>query len=341
MRLRARFSAGVGGLLALLAVLGFPCIAAAGEPRVAFDLGYTAICQDVSPPGFEQVHPGERVVEAVFRVSMVLADGSEDDIESIMLVIESPPRRLRVVDFLPKTQLGSDFAAPIDVLEKDDTIRTLEAEIAGSASVPLTPGAAQVTPRIVSKTSHQTGTQQAYKRLPAQSLLLAAGTVKGENGVFFKLRPSSQTSLEGARDFAVRFIVPRDWRGDWAVLSGTVQTKREWYESSKNHRPRMSRMFVGLYQEGDEEARLAAEEMAQAQGRLVDRVTGGSAQSIDVASLIVNPPAKKKSSSLIPTLARVYDDTFNRSRRPDNNRAESKEYQLRQSLLNVGQFSAR
>jgi hypothetical protein len=40
-----------------------------------------------------------------------------------------------------------------------------------------------------------------------------SGTSSEGRGVFFKLKRSSQTSLEGVHDLAVTFVVPADWQG--------------------------------------------------------------------------------------------------------------------------------
>lgn len=329
-----------GGMIGLVFICGGRGQAA--EPRVAFDLGYSIPCRDVTPEDYGPTHPGERIVEAVFRVSMILAEGREEDIDAMYLVIESPPRRLRVADFLPKTQLGSDLAAPIEVVEKNETIRSVEAALGGDIAPPAGPVAVHISPKISARHSNQQGTQHSYKRLPAQSLLLAAGTVKGENGVFFKLRPSSQTSLEGARDFAVRFSVPRDWRGDWVVVTGAVQSHHKWYESSKSSAQQPARMFVSLYQEGDEPARLAAEEVARTQGRLLDQQPGGSSRTMDVARFLVehgSHPAGGKAESSSP-LSRLCDDAFGKRKRPDP-AASGAAAPLRQALLQMGRLSAR
>jgi hypothetical protein len=76
--------------------------------------------------------------------------------------------------------------------------------------------------------------------------------------VFFKLKPSTQESLQGARAFSCKFIVPQEWRGDWLLVSCIArgETKRQLLK--KIDECGRGRFIVGLYLEGDPLARQLA-----------------------------------------------------------------------------------
>jgi hypothetical protein len=103
----------------------------------------------------------------------------------------------------------------------------------------------------------------------------ASGTLDRGRGVYFKLKPSRSTSLEGAKEFVVVFRVPADWRGDFLYLSCTatgvkrsvVPPLREDVVCGKR------RFIVAIYSEGDRAARAAAERLVRAEWVLVRTIS--------------------------------------------------------------------
>ena len=77
--------------------------------------------------------------------------------------------------------------------------------------------------------------------------------------MFFTLRPSPQTSLEGVHELTVAFIVPADWRGDAVRVScqASGEQKVLWMKQQKVWAEKSG--GVALYLAGDAEARRAAE----------------------------------------------------------------------------------
>jgi len=99
--------------------------------------------------------------------------------------------------------------------------------------------------------------------VPPKQLFLASGTTNRGHGVFFKLKPSSQASLEGQKEFVCLFIVPKDWRGDYACIA----CRAKGYNRSLWTRVEecgTAEVCVGLYLRGDPEARQAAKQLARA-----------------------------------------------------------------------------
>ncbi len=197
----------------LVALAGLSSVAAAAAPRVAFDMSYTVECRDVTPEGYSSKNPDLRIVEAKFRISTRLESGREAELEELLIEITSPDQELPVVDFMPRTELDTDVAGEIEVVENREDSESTNAGLGGTVGVEYGIVKAQASPSAGGGKTHVAGTKETYKRIPPKQLLLASGTIHRGNGVFFKLKPSTHASLEGVRECATLFVVPSDWTG--------------------------------------------------------------------------------------------------------------------------------
>jgi hypothetical protein len=267
LRLRLRH------LLSLVALLASSTamprhVDAAPPPVVKFSASHTVLCRDVTRAEFAAAHPTEKLIEAQFRVTALLWQGQEQEIEELLIIVASPERRLQVVDYWPKTESVSDIAGPIERSETHDSTRSSEAGIRGTISAAQAGISGQITPSLGAGRSNHETIKETYKKLPPKQLLLASGTLDGDSSVFFKLKPSTQGSLEGARVVSCVFTVPTDWRGDWVLVTCLAK--------GQNHRQLVTRIeecgrgtfHVGLYLEGDAVAKSLADQLDQAQSRL-------------------------------------------------------------------------
>ena len=109
--------------------------AEAAQPKAAFDLGYVVECRDVTQQAFALLHPNEKVIEANLRLTVRLESGEEKDLEQLLFEITSPAERLRVIDFLPKTQLEVDATDGIEVTKTTETINSLGGSLGTNLSV--------------------------------------------------------------------------------------------------------------------------------------------------------------------------------------------------------------
>ncbi|HEX4150172.1 MAG TPA: hypothetical protein VHY20_14340, partial [Pirellulales bacterium] len=244
--------------LAVAALLPADLLAAT-MPRVGFDAAGAVECRDVTTREFSAVNPGEKVIEARFRISILFEEGKQEHLEDVMLVIESPEKRLRVTDFSPKTELGTDVSGPIEATEVAERTNTAGGTIGAAGMAHY--GVANAS---LSDTKHQKN-NRTYKQLPAKYLLLASGTTLGEHGVFFKIKASPQTSLEGAKEFTCWFVVPKSWRGDWCLLSCKARAYRKNYLVSKLEMCGQADVVVGLYLAGDEQGKALARRLDRMQ----------------------------------------------------------------------------
>ena len=111
-------------------------------------------------------------------------------------------------------------------------------------------------------TQREVVTEQKKKIAP-KHLVVASGTTGEQHGVFFKLRPSPQSTLEGEHELTVRFVVPAIWRGDSVAVScqATGQQKFLWLKQRKVWADQWD--CVAIYIAGDVEARRAARRAAR------------------------------------------------------------------------------
>jgi hypothetical protein len=196
-----------------------------------------------------------------------LWQGSEEDIDELLVMVASPERRLHVVDFWPKTESVTDIAGPIERSETNDTKTSAEAGVKANLSGGLGGVSGQLAPSLGISHSGQTTVKEMYRKLPPKQLLLASGPLDADSSVFFKLKPSTQLSLEGAKLFSCVFAVPSDWRGDWATLTCLAKGRGTRQLVSRVEECGRATFALGLYLEGDAEARLAAEQLDQALAR--------------------------------------------------------------------------
>lgn len=256
-----------GVVLGLSLVFSSPAImhdssAAAAETGLAFDYGRTIECRDVTPPEFVDRYPDERIVEATIRLSVYLTSGAISDVETIRIEIGDVNRRLRVHGFSPSTRLESEFADAIETVKTVEKSHSFEVSLGGE--IPCIGGtAANVTPSVSGGKGGKEVVTEKQKRVAPQQAVVASGTTNEEHGVFFVLRPSPTTSLEGVHELKVRFVVPVTWRGDSirVAVQAAGNQKMLWMSQQKVLAQKST--AVALYIEGDFAARRAAERLVR------------------------------------------------------------------------------
>lgn len=253
----------------VFAAVGMTHPLCAAHPKVAFDLGYIVECQDVTSQAFAMSHEGEKVVEANLRVSVRLESGEEKDIDQLLFEITSPSERLRIIDFLPRTQIEPE-ADNIEVVKTSETIHSVGATVGATIAVSggTKNGNAMMTsalPAANANSSHRNQLTETTKKIPAGRAIVTSGTLENEHGVFFKLRRTAAGTFEGIKPFSFRFAVPTDWRGDWLVISCTARGTVSRYFFKSIEEIGTNKAFLGLHLAGDAAAERAALDMAQAQ----------------------------------------------------------------------------
>jgi hypothetical protein len=222
----------------------------AGPPRVEFDVSTVIACREVTTPDFAAVHSQERLFEATIQISSLLRGGQESDLIQYFYRIESPEGTVRIVDHLPRTEVTSPIIGKIAVEKKDESGCKVNG-VFGGQYPPF--GQAELQ----AHAGASSGLSLRYEMLPRKELLAASGTLHRERGVYFKLKPSPQTSLEGAKQFVCVVCVPNTWRGDYVRVEcqASGYNRRGWHALDTSASCGHAAFLVGLYVAGDEEAR--------------------------------------------------------------------------------------
>ena len=217
---------------------------------VEFDASRAVPCRVVA----STVDIGNKLIEARFRVSILVNQGRPEDVEDVVVLIEGPHCRLRVIDFSPKTEMANTVAGEVQTTRTTEKTASAGAQLGGGALPPLY-GLASAS---LSGSQHNV-VAQTFKELPSKCLVLASGTTDGEHGVFFKVKGAPQVPLEGAKDFICTFEVPNEWRGDWCLLSCHARGLSE--RNKKLNCCGRAEIFVGLYLEDDEHGQDVARQL--------------------------------------------------------------------------------
>lgn len=252
--------------------------AVAGSPSVEFDTDPTVAVCDVTTPEFAAYNPGEKLVEVHIQVSSLIRHGNDEDLIQFLYYFESPELTARVVDYQPQTTLATDVVGSLGIEESDEHSRQL-----GLNAATNQPGIASGN---VSGSAGSRNSQRVqYALLPPLELLAASGTINRGSGVYFKLKPSRRTSLEGASDFVLVLRVPREWQAD--VLR--VRCEAVGHERGAPWEGARERMFganeftVALFTEGDEVGRAAAEHFVWSERVLRDTARAHDGEIVDRA----------------------------------------------------------
>jgi hypothetical protein len=248
--------------LATALLLGCRQSAGAGTaPLLEFDAPFCISCRGIPGNGPAKRDSGKDLVEVVIPISVRLHAGAEKDLKQCLYTLVDPtkPGTVSVRDWLPRTELRTEFAKPI----RFNNERLAKVGITVSAHYVVT-AAADAAGQIKSGV--------AYEMLPPKELVLASGTVHQGHGVFFKLKPSTQTALEGMKSFSAILAVPRGWRGGCLILRceavglnrGLVQKLDREVESG------LALFCLALHLAGDDEAEKRADQVAVCQQELFD-----------------------------------------------------------------------
>ncbi len=241
--------------VALFALLAVPC--AAATPSVAFDIAPKAAARPASAAEAAKLRPGANVVEVAFDLSTRIS-GNEADLKQITIEIWSPDRELSIVGFSPTTTLQSEAI--------DGVIEVEEHRAVGQLSVEY----ALPTAKIQASAKNAGDSKLVEKKLAPKSLLLASGTFDRSHGVFFTLHPSTQESLQKTRQFVCQLEVPAGFRGDYVQMTCTAVARNKGVVRSLDTEVTagLARFTIGVYLDGDSQARRAAELLAEKQQQL-------------------------------------------------------------------------
>tara|TARA_Y100000814_G_scaffold281544_1_gene245817 strand:- start:661 stop:1476 length:816 start_codon:yes stop_codon:yes gene_type:complete len=230
----------------------------AGKPVLNFDFARLTECYESSSLEITNVYDDEKLVELKLRVSVHLLAGDISDVEELRIEVKDCENKMRVHSFAPNTRLQSVYSKDIQVTKTAESGKQIGAALGGAIPIPAGDLVAQVSPSLSGGLSERETITEVQQRVAPQQAVVASGTINEEHGVFFKLRSSPQTSLEGVHELTVRFLVPLKWRGDSMRVCcyAMGHEKMLWMEQEKTWAQKCAP--VALYLAGDVEARQMA-----------------------------------------------------------------------------------
>ncbi len=223
-------------------------IALAGSSEVRFDTMYLVSCRDITPDAAGMSDPQQRLVEARFQVTALPAEGEPAADMQYVYQFLSPTGNLQIVDFQPRTAQTTSIAGTVAIEHSQEGNKSLDASVSGGF-LPFVQGTAG------GDVAEKRLSHMRYELKPPMEVTLVAGTVQRGTGVYFRLLRAAEVSWEGAREFVVVMRVPRRWRADLMYLRCEAQQENQDRVVTRG----LSRFVIGLYCEGDDEARAAVE----------------------------------------------------------------------------------
>jgi hypothetical protein len=235
---------------------------AAFLPAAEFDFPRVLECRDVTLA--DESGSEHRAIEIVIPVSVRFRDGEIRHVEEIDVDFGAASEDLHVCSFCPATELTSDLADPIERTITTEKSHRVNGTLGGE--LPLVGGdlVAHLTPSLSGTLGNRETSTEKTSRLAPRRPIIVSGTKDHRRGVFFKIKRSSQTTLEGVHELTIVFEVPADWQ------SGSLQiTCRAFGRKKLFGIVQQSRVFgetmapVYLYLEGNNPARQAAQRKAK------------------------------------------------------------------------------
>lgn len=182
------------------------------DPQVRFDLPAVVAAREVD--GADEVAhlgAGERLLMVELPVSVLVRRGNVGRVDEVVVEVDGSPAGLRVHDYAPATRLETEYAAPIQVTSTTENHRHREVSLGGK--IGLGGAVSQLTPGGGVSRTQQAGQQEKASRLPPKLATVVSGPIHQRQGVLFKFRPSSQTTLEGEHPLRLTLVAPADWAG--------------------------------------------------------------------------------------------------------------------------------
>ena len=265
---------------------------ATAEVAVNFDVSYLVGCREVSPDESRKCDLQQKLVEADFQISTLIR-GNTDDLVECLIRIESLGECLQVVDYHPRTTLISDVTGKIGVERSRENSFNMGIGFTGKHDQVVDLSGNASTSR-----GKRDSEKFQYELQPPLELVAASGTTSRGTGVYFKLRPSTRSSLEGGQQFKVVFRVSRSWRADSVGVVCEALGRRQgagFVSPESLVAVGRAKFRVALHLAGDESAKRAAEKLVFTERRL--RATA-DAQRREIS--------KRSKGSLVRHFSRVF-----------------------------------
>lgn len=245
----------------ICSISNFVTLAIVSLTTVQFDVQPLAPAINVDLNAIHRQMPSSRLVQVKLDVSTIVPPEFQGTMEEAMIKFVTRQPSVQIADYWPRTEMYSSISTPVSVAEDYDRVRQASIQAAGGY-----PGVGSAHGQAYFHDNIHRDVQ--YQEQPPMSLLTAAGTIDRRSGVYFKLRSSPQTVLEGSRTFVLTLEVPVQWRGDVLEFQALAYGKKNSDSNQTRKLLGQERFLVALFSEGDQEAAECAMNFVNQQSRL-------------------------------------------------------------------------
>ncbi|MCC9599333.1 hypothetical protein LOC67_02085 [Stieleria sp. JC731] len=251
------------GISLVVCLCMIPCQnSLADAPVVRFDMPAAVPAVDTSAIG------DNREVTIAFPLSSLVVDQSRRGMMTPpidhLLVTCSMRDQYPVVGYLPKTELESDYAGPIEITQKRETTDNVGVNVDGTYH-PWGGG------HMGADSSDKDSNASQYSKHAPMQAVIASGTVDRGRGVYFKLRWTAHQVLEGEKVFQVSFAVPAGWRGGLVDVSVAAKgISKSLFRDEKLEDLASQKFVVAVHLENDPHAAEIAMRLAHLDHKLAE-----------------------------------------------------------------------
>ena len=193
------------GSLVCLLVIGTQ-ITSAKDLKVRFDApSIIPFDTGTTNPTLDKENVSQRdQIELEVEISTWLLSGKPERIQEILFEVFDLSGTSRVIDFLPRDEISSDFIGGIKVEKSKEKNRSIG--LSASSNLPWMPGG---NGQLASGNKNVDRT--SYEKKSPQRHIVVSGTSRQGRGVVYRFRRANAHSLEGTRRLTLRLSVPRGW----------------------------------------------------------------------------------------------------------------------------------
>ena len=227
---------------------------------IQFDASPSVACDEVVDPEFSANTPDEKLILVKCQVSILGIGDAGRHLSECLFHFYSPETHTRVHDFSPKTLLSTDIVGNIQIAREGEQSQGMRVGASGEAQ-------SIVTAELSASKDDRNSEKRTYAMLPPREVISAAGTLGHGSGAYFKLRRSSQQTLEGTQSFLLTLRVPLAWRGGYLRLNCQAFNPIE--HNSAPPIVSQAAFLIPLFKTGDLEAKRAALKLMSAEQGLI------------------------------------------------------------------------
>lgn len=210
---------------------------------------------------------GRTLLQVEIKLSSMICSPESARIDQWLVRCQPRGQFASIVDYSPRTELGSDIATPIQVKQSKEKLQSLGVGVNGDYFSSLRGNAG------VDHTRKNIDAVQ-FDRVAPLHAVTAAGTINRGTGVYFKLRWTAEQILEGQKTFQLVLDVPETWRTGLIDISVVAQSEQKsitnWEQSTKT--VGAAKFVIAVCRSDDIHACEVARRMANAEHQLRSRI---------------------------------------------------------------------